>query len=57
MDCQEVDVLGVEVTRRKLLDLPRLINHSVQKYHKMEVLGIELNGTSSLKTTISAKVP
>ena len=39
----------MEVTRRKLLDLPRLINHSVQKYRKMEVLGIELNGTSSLK--------
>jgi hypothetical protein len=44
-----VDVLGVEVTGWKLLDLPRLINHSVQKHHKMEVLGIELNGTSSLK--------
>ena len=39
----------MEVTGWKLLDLPRLINHSVQKYHKMEVLGIELNGTSSLK--------
>ena len=39
----------MEVTGWKFLDLPRLIKHSVQKYHKMEVLGIELNGTSSLK--------
>ena len=46
---QEVDILGVEVTGWKFLDLPRLINRSVQKYHKMEVLGIELYRTSSLK--------
>ena len=39
----------VEVTGWKLLDLPRLINHSFQKFHKMEYLEIELNGTLSLK--------